>query len=77
VGLGSQEGTEAFDPVVGCGVCQVHPEDVVEDGVVRRADRVHVRRQQQLPATQAAWDVHVAGGIGVQPQREEGQPDVV
>ena len=38
----SQEAAEALDPVVGGGVGEVHPEDVVEDGVVRLADRVHV-----------------------------------
>ena len=75
--LGSQESAETFDPVLGRGVREVHPEDVVEDGVVRLADRVHVRHQQHFPATQAMWDVHVAGAISVQPERKEGEPDVV
>jgi hypothetical protein len=34
VALGSQQSPQTFDPVVGGGVREVHPEDVVEDGVV-------------------------------------------
>ena len=33
--------------------------------------------QQRLLATEAARDVHVAGAVGVQPERKEGEPDVV
>ena len=33
--------------------------------------------QQRLLATEAVRDVHVAGAIGVQPERKEGEPDVV
>jgi hypothetical protein len=53
------------------------PEDVVEDGVVRRPDRVHVLGQQHPPTTQALRDVYVASAVGVQPERVEGEPDVV
>ena len=70
VALRSQESAETFDPVLGGDVREVHPEDVVEDGVVRLADRVHVRHQQHFPATEAVRDVHVAGAIGVQPERK-------
>ena len=77
VGLRSQEAAEAFDPVVGGGVREVHPEDVVEDRVVRLADPVHVCDQEHLPAAEAVRDVDVAGAVPVQPEREERQPDVV
>jgi hypothetical protein len=72
-----QEGAQASDPVVGGDVREVNPEDVVEDGVVRRPDRVHVLRQQQSPASQAVRDVHEPRAIGVQPEREQDEPDVV
>ena len=55
----------------------MNPEDVVEDGIVRRPDRVHVLNQQQPVANQAVRDIHVASGIGVQPERKQGEPDVV
>ena len=77
VRLVSQERAETFDPVVGRAVGQVHPEDVVEDGVVRCADRVHVIEQQHLGTTAAVPDVDVAGAVSVQPERQEGEPDVV
>ena len=77
VAVRSQESAETFDPVFGAGVRDVHPEDVVENGVVRLADRVHVRDQQHFPATQAVRDVHVAGAISVQPERKECEPHVV
>jgi hypothetical protein len=77
VAVRPQESAEASDPVVGSDVREVNPVDVVEDGVVRRPDRVHILRQQQFPATQAVRDVHVASAIGVQPEREQGEPDVV
>src|SRR3954447_13791536 len=38
---------------------------------------VRVGQQQDLPAAQAVRDVHVAGAIGVQPEREQGVPAVV
>ena len=72
-----QESTQPSDPVIGREVREVNPEDVVEDGVVRRPDRVHVLSQQQFPATQAVRDVHEARAIGVQPEREQDEPDVV
>ena len=72
-----QERAEMLDPVVGSDVREVNPEDVVEDGVVRLSDGVHVLRQQELVAKEDVWDVHVAGAIGVQPEREEGETDVV
>ena len=75
--LRAQERAKTFDPVVGGGVREVHPEDVVEDRVVRLADRVDVREQQHSPATEAVRDVHVASAISVQPERKEGEPDVV
>jgi hypothetical protein len=77
VALGVQESAQAFDPVVGADVREVNPEQVVEDGVVRRPDRVHILGQQQFRSTQAVRDVDVASAIGVQPEREEGEPDVV
>jgi hypothetical protein len=46
VALGPQESAQAFDPVLGSDVRKVNPEDVAEDGVVRRPDCVHVLRQQ-------------------------------
>ena len=49
----------------------MNPEDVVEDGVVRLPDGVHVLGQQQPVAAQVVRDVHVAGAVGVQPQRIE------
>ena len=76
VGLRSQEGAEPFDPVLCGAIREVHPEDVVEDRVVRRPDRVHVGGQQPS-ATKAVRDVHVARAIGVQPQREQRKPDMV
>jgi hypothetical protein len=66
-----------FDPVFGTDVGEVNPEQVVEDGVVRRPDRVHILGQQQFRATQAVRDVDVAGAVGVQSEREQGEPDVV
>jgi len=66
-----------FDPVFGTDVGEVNPEQVVEDGVVRRPDRVHILGQQQFRATQAVRDVDIAGAVGVQPEREQGEPDVV
>ena len=75
--LRSQEAAEALDPVVGRGVGEVHPEDVVEDRVVRLADPVHVRDQEHLPAAEAVRDVHVAAAVPVEPEREEREPDVV
>ena len=72
-----QESADAFDPVVGADVGKVNPEDVMEDGVVRCADHVHVVHPQQLLAQQAARDVHVASAVGVQTERKEGQPDMV
>ena len=72
-----QQGAQASDPVAGGDVREVNPEDVVEDGVVRRPDRVHVPRQQQFPATQAVRDVHEAAAVGVQPEGEQDEPDVV
>ena len=77
VALGLQESAQTFDPVVGGDVCEVDPEEVVEDGVVRRPDRVDILRQQQSRANQAVRDVYVARAISVQPEREEGEPDVV
>jgi hypothetical protein len=38
VGLRLQESAQTFDPVFGSDVREVNPEDVVEDGVVRRPD---------------------------------------
>ena len=75
--LRAQQAAEALDPVVGRGVGEVHPEDVVEDGVVRLADPVHVRDQEHLAAAEAVRDVHVAAAIAVEPEREEGEPHVV
>src|SRR5690348_5046673 len=60
VALGLQESAQTSDPVVGSDVREVNPEEVVEDGVVRRPDRVHILRQQQSPTTQAVRDVDVA-----------------
>src|SRR5690348_17144926 len=77
VALRLQESAQTSDPVVGSDVREVNPEEVVEDGVVRRPDRVHILRQQQSPTTQAVRDVDVASAIGVQPEREEGEPDMV
>jgi len=77
VALCLQESAQTFDPVFGSGVREVNPEDVVEDGVVRRPDCIDILREQQFLANQAVRDVHVAGAIGVQPEREEGEPDVV
>jgi hypothetical protein len=77
VGVRPQERAEALDPVLGGAVGEMCPEDVVEDRVVRLADRVDVPQQQRFLATQAVRDVDVAGAIGVQPEREEGEPDVV
>ena len=73
----AQECSQPFDPVAGGGVGQVDPEDVVEDGVVRRPDRVHVRQVQTAPATEAAREVRATGSVGVQPKRGEREPDVV
>jgi hypothetical protein len=77
VALRLQEGAQAFDPVVGGDVREVNPEDVVEDGVVRRPDRVARPASAAVSANQAVRDVHVARAIGVQPEREQGEPDVV
>src|SRR4029077_10166919 len=65
VALRLQESAQAFDPVFGGDVREVNPEEVVEDGVVRRPDRVDILRQQQSRATQAVRDVYVARAIGV------------
>ena len=72
-----QESAQTFDPVFGADVGEVHPEEVGEDGVVRRPDRVHILGQQQFRTALAVRDVDVARAIGVQPEREEGEPDVV
>jgi hypothetical protein len=77
VTLCPQESAQTFDPVLGSDVRKVNPEDVAEDGVVRRPDCVHVFCQQQFPAAQAVRDVHVTSAVSVQPEREESEPDVV
>ena len=77
VGLRSQERAEALDPVVGGAVGEVHPEDVVEDRVVRLADRVHVRDQQRLAGGRGCAGCPRSRCDRVQPEREQGEPDVV
>ena len=68
---------QPVEAVIGREVGEMGPEDVVEDGVVRLPDRVHVPYQQRLVTTQAPRDVDVARAIAVQPQREERTADVV
>jgi hypothetical protein len=74
--LSPQKGPEALDPIVGNDVGEVNPEDVVEDGVVRGPDGVHVVEQESA-APEAVRDVHVAGAIRVQAERKESQAYVV
>ena len=54
-----QEISQPVEAVIGREVGEMDPEDVVEDGVVRLPDRVHVLDQQRLAATQAPRDVDV------------------
>jgi len=77
MGVWPEEAAQTSDPVLGGGVREVRPEDVVEDRVIGLADRVHVRHQQRPLATQTARDVHIAGAIPVQPERKERKPRVV
>ena len=72
-----QEISQPVDAVIGREVGEMDPEDVVEDGVVRLPDRVHVLDQQRLTATQTPRDVDVPPAISVEPQREERAADVV
>ena len=72
-----QQRTESLDPVVRRRIHEVHPEDVLEDRVVRRADRVHVAEQQDAAMTEAPWDVRVAARVGVEPEWVEHEPGVV
>jgi hypothetical protein len=76
VALRSQERTQTLDPVLGADIRQMHPEDVVVDGVVGGPDRVHVRCQQPR-MIRAASEVEVSTAIGVEPEGIEGEPYVV